>query len=179
MTEDPLPRSALAMNRTGRLTPEQIRALHVDANQSRRSGTLAGLAILAFGALILWGTVMGRVPGSRLQSFGIGGALAAVGAIMLATQGMSRGPRAAQLASESTPLEILEGPLRRERFDPTSLGGHSYATKGAARYDYRLHVGARRIVVSEKIYNASPDGGIVRVFLLPNSDRVVNLECLD
>lgn len=74
--------------------------MRADANQSRRSGTLAGIAILALGALILWGTVMGRIPG------------------------------------------------------------------------------ARRFAVSERIYNASPDDGIVRVFLLSNSDRVVKLERL-
>ncbi len=111
---------------------------------------------IGFGVLILWGTVTGRVPGSRLQSFWISGALAAVGAIMLATQGMSRGPRAAQLASESTRLEIIEGPFRRERLDPTSLGGHTYATKGDARYDYLLFVGTRRIRVSEKSTTRRP-----------------------
>ena len=176
MAQDPFPPDALADNRAGRLTDGQIRALRADADSSRRSGLMAGVALAGLGLFILWGTMAGRVPGPRLQSLAIGAALAIGGGLLLASGGMTRGPRAAQAASESTVLERVEGPFRRERRDLRTLGGHTYATRGDARYDYTLHVGDRRLRVSAAVYEASPDDGIVRVYLLPGSDRVVNLE---
>lgn len=176
MAQNPFSTGALAENRAGRLTAEQIRDLRADAGASKRSGLTAGVAVTALGLVILWGTLAGRVPGPRLQSLAVGAALAIAGGLLLASGGMTRGPRAAQAASESTVLERVEGPFRRERYDPQVLGGHSYATRGDARYDYFLHVGGRRIRVSQAVHDASPEDGIVRVYLLPGSDRVVNLE---
>ena len=176
MVQDPFPRAALADNRAGRLTAGQISSLRLDAKTSKRSGVMAGVAILAFGLLILWGTLAGRVPGSRLQPLAVGGIFVLGGGLLLRAGGMTRGPRAAEAASESTVLDVLEGPFRRERHDRNSLGDNIRSTRGSARYLYYLYVGPRQFSVSESAYNAAPDDGIVRVYLLPASDRVVNLE---
>jgi hypothetical protein len=175
MAQDPFPRSALDDNRAGRLTAEQIRGLRVDARESKRSGVLAGIALLAFGLVIVWGTFAGRVPGSRLQSFAVGAVIAVVGGLMLASRGMTRGPRAAEAASESTVLDVVEGPFRRERVDRQILGS-THSSSGSARYLYYLYIGDRRLSVGEPAYDAAPDNGVVRAYLLPSSDRIVNLE---
>jgi hypothetical protein len=175
MAQDPFPRSALDDNRAGRLTAEQIRGLRVDARESKRSGVLAGIALLAFGLVIVWGTLTGRVPGSRMQSFAVGAVIAVVGGLMLASRGMTRGPRAAEAASESTVLDVVEGPFRRERVDRQILGS-THSSSGSARYLYYLYIGDRRLSVGEPAYDAAPDNGVVRAYLLPSSDRIVNLE---
>ena len=179
MAQDPFPRSALDDNRAGRLTADQIRDLHVDARESKRSGVTAGLALLAVGLFILWGTLAGRVPGSRLQSLSVGAAIAVVGGLLLASRGMTRGPRAAQAASESTVLDVVEGSFRRQRVDrqlAQDLLGATRSLSAGARYDYFLHVGDRRLSVGQPAYEAAPEDGIVRAYLLPGSDRIVNLE---
>jgi hypothetical protein len=178
MAQPPFSTRALPENRAGRLTAEQVRDLRADAGRSKRSGLLAGFAIAAFGLVIVVGTLAGRVPGSRLQSPAVGSALAIGGALWLRSGGMTRGPRAAQAASEATALAVIEGPLRRERSDVQALGDHSYASRGDARHAFYLHVGARTLRVSQAQYDASPEGGVVRAFVLPNSDRLVNLERL-
>jgi hypothetical protein len=181
MTLDPFPRSALDQNRARRLTEEQIRGLHLDARESKRSGVMAGLALVAFGLFILWGTLAGRVPGSRLASLAVGAAIALVGGLLLGTRGMTRGPRAAEGASASTVLDAVEGPFRRERVDrqlDEDLAGSSHSLRASARYRYFLHVGGRRLSVGQPAYDAAPENGIVRVYLLPGSDRIVNLERL-
>jgi hypothetical protein len=176
MTQDPFPRAALGDNRAGRLTAEQIQALHLDASKSQRSGLLAGLALLAFGLVIVGGTLAGRIPGSRLQSLAVGAAFAIFGALLLKGKGMTRGPRAERAASESTVLDVVEGRFRKERVDRQILGGSTHASKGSARYLYLLHVGERRLSVGETAFDAAPDDGIVRAYLLPSSDVVVNLD---
>jgi hypothetical protein len=92
---------------------------------------------------------------------------------------MTRGPRAAEAASESTVLDVVEGPFRRERvdrqFDQDLVGGTRSLSAGA-RYNYFLHVGSRRLSVGQPAYDAAPEIGIVRAYLLPGSDRIVNLE---
>jgi hypothetical protein len=178
MAQTPFPTSALADNRAGRLTAEQIRDLRLDARKSRSSGLLAGVALAAMGLFIVWGTLAGRIPGSRLQSLAVGAAFAIGGGLLLASGGMTRGPRAEQAASASTVLELVEGPFRRERSDLQSLEGHAHASRGNARYSYRLFVGDRSFSVAEEAYLAAPDDGLVRVYVLPNSDRVINLERL-
>jgi hypothetical protein len=174
--QDPFPRSALAENRAGRITAEQLAALRMDAGKSKRSGLLAGLAISAFGLFILWGTLAGRVPGSKLQSLGVGALFTVVGVLFLGAGGMTRGTRAEAAASESTVLEPLEGPFRRRREERLVETGPSHAKRGSARYLYYLYVGDRRFSVGEAAFDASPDDGIVRAYLLPGSDVIVNLE---
>ncbi len=179
MAQDPFPRSALDDNRAGRLTAEQIRGLQIDARESKRSGVLAGFTLLAVGLFILWGTIAGRVPGSRLQSLAVGGAIAVVGGLLLGSRGMTRGPRAAETASESTVLDVVEGPFRRERSDrqfAQDLAGSTRSLHTGAQYNYFLHVGDHRLSVGQPAYDAAPEDGIVRVYLLPRSDRIVNLE---
>lgn len=179
MATEPFPASALAENRQLRLTSGQIAALHADAKVSKRSGSLAGLWLLALGLLILGGTIAGRVPGSRLQSIGVGAALAVLGGFMLSSKGASRGVVASQMVSSSTVLGMVEGPIRREMADrqlAADLVGATRTIRGDARYDFLLHVGGRRFNVGRPMYEAAPDAGLVRVYVLPGSDRIVNLE---
>ena len=179
MTPEPFPPGALDDNRALRLTGEQVRDLHRDARESKSPGVTAGLALLGFGLFILWGTLAGRVPGSRLASLAVGATIALVGGLLLGSRGMTRGPRAAERASESTVLDVVEGPIRRERVDlELDLAGSSHRLRASARYSCFLHVGGRRLSVGQPAYDAAPEDAVVRAYLLPDSDRIVNLERL-
>jgi len=128
---------------------------------------------------ILWGALTGRAPGSRWEGLALGAVFAAIGVLMLRSGGMTRGPRASQAASPSTVLDIVEGPFRREVRGPglmdaaLELRSNSYSNDTD---DYILHVDERQFNVGRPQFDAAPQDGIVRAYLLPGSDRIVNLE---
>jgi len=179
MAEEIFPASALAENRQRRLTPEQVKALQADAKVSKQSGGTAGLWLLLVGALLLGGTIAGRVPGSKLQSLAVGAAIAGIGVFLLISQGRTRGVVASEIVSGSTILDTIEGPIRREQYDrqpAADLLGSGRNIRGDARYHFYLHIGGRRFDVGRPAYEAAPHDGVVRAYVLPDSDRLVNLE---
>jgi hypothetical protein len=72
----------------------------------------------------------------------------------------------------------LEGPIRRDRRDRRDglLGEDSSHISPGNEYEYHLLVGDRSFTVSHEQWDAAPEDGIVRVYLLGDSDRIVNLE---
>ena len=179
MAAEPFPSTALAENRERHLTAEQLRDLHIDAKASKRSSGQAGIWLLAVGVLLLAGTIMGRVPGSKVQSLLVGASIAGVGVLMLSQGGRTSGVQGEQVANESTVLDVIEGPIRRQLDDKQvgmDLVGATRNIRGDARYNFYLHVGERRFDVGRPAFEAAPEDGIVRVYLLPGTDRIVNLE---
>jgi hypothetical protein len=181
MAMEPFPSSALEVNRQLRLTAEQIRDLHADAVESKRSLNMAGFWVIAVGLFIIAGTAMGRAKGSPIQSYLLGGAIVGVGALVLSPRAKNSGVTGSAIASESTVLDRVEGAIRREMFDKQpgmDLLGATRNIRGDARYDFLLHVGERRFDVGRPAYEAAPGEGLVCVYLLPGTDRIVNLERL-
>ena len=173
MAADPFPPTALEANRSGRLTPEQVALYRAEAASDRRNLLFAGIAIMGFGAVILFGAVSGRIPGGRLEPLAVGGAILAFGAVV-AWFGGIRGSQAKAAAAAAGRVTSIEGPFRRDRRDRRDTDpGH---ISPGNEYEYYLLVGDRSFTVSREQWEAAPEDGVVRVYLLGDSDRIVNLE---
>jgi hypothetical protein len=172
MASDPFPRSALDANRSGRLTPEQSTFYRAEASTDRKNLILAGIAVTVFGAVILFGAITGRIPGSRLEPLLIGAAILAFG-LALTYFGGIRGSAAKTAAVAEGHVTSLEGPFRRERRDRREDSDH---VSPGNEYEYYLLVGDRSFTVSQEAWEAAPEDGVVRVYLLGDSSRIVNLE---
>ncbi len=177
MEPEPFPRAALEANRSGRLTSDQEALYQREAASDRTNLLVAGLVVSGVGAVILLGTLAGRIPGSRLESLLGGAALLAVG-IVVAWFGGIRGAQAKAAAAHAGRVTSLEGALRRDRRDRRDgpFGAGSSHISPGNEYEYYLLVGDRSFTVSREQWDAAPVDGIVRVYLLGDSDRIVNLE---
>ncbi len=172
MASDPFPRNALDANRSGRLTPEQSTFYQAEAATDRKNLVFAGIAVTVFGVVILFGAITGRIPGSRLEPLLIGAAILAFG-VALTYFGGIRGSAAKAAAAAEGRVTSLEGPFRRDRRDRRDDEDHVSAGN---EYEYYLVVGDRSFSVSRDQWEAAPEDGVVRVYLLGDSSRIVNLE---
>ena len=177
MPPEPFPRAALDANRSGRLTPDQSAIYRGEAASDRRNLLVGGLAIAGLGAVVVFGALTGRAPGGRLESLLVGVALLAVGAVVAYFVGI-RGSQAKAVAVDAGRVASLEGPIRRDRRDRRDglFGDDSSHISPGDEYEYYLLVGDRRFSVPREQWEAAPEDGIVRVYLLGDSDRIVNLE---
>jgi len=173
---DPFPRSALDANRSGHLTPDQAVLYRQEAATDRRTALFAGVAIAAFGALIVAGGVTGKAPGSRVETLLIGVALLGVGLVVAYFAGI-QGAKAKAAAARTGTVTMIEGPFTRDRRDRRDIfGADSGHYSPGNEYEYYLLVGDRRFTVAQEAWDAAPADGVVRVYLLGTSDRIVNLE---
>ena len=173
MAAEPFPPTALDANRSGRLTPDQVVIYRAEAASDRRNLLFAGIAVMGFGAVILFGAVSGRIPGGRLEPLAVGAAILAFGAVVTWFGGI-RGSQAKAAAAAAGRVTSLEGPFRRDRRDRRDTdSGH---ISPGNEYEYHLLVGDRSFTVSREQWEAAPEDGVVRVYLLGDSDRIVNLE---
>lgn len=172
MPTDPYPPSALDANRAGHLTPEQTTLYRAEAATDRRNLVFAGISVMVFGAVIVFGAVTGRIPGGRLEPLLVGATILAFG-VALTYFGGIRGSAAKAAAADAGRVTSLEGPFRRERRDRRDDTDH---ISPGNEYEYYLLVGERRFDVSRDQWEAAPEDGVVRVYLLGDSNRIVNLE---
>ena len=177
MLLESFPRSALDANRSGRLTPDQSASYRGEAASDRKNLLIAGLVVAGLGAAVVFGALTGRAPGGRLESFLVGAALLAVG-VVVAFFGGIRGSQAKAAAVGAGRVASVEGPIRRDRRDRRDgmFGDDSSHISPGNEYEYSLLVGDRSFSVSLEQWEAAPEDGIVRVYLLGDSDRIVNLE---
>ena len=176
MPPDPFPRAALAANRSGRLTPDQTALYREEAASDRRNLLMAGLVIAALGTAVVFGSITGRITSGRLESLVVGAGLLVVG-VAVAWFGGIRGSRAKAAAAGAGRVTSLDGPIRRERRDrrDEAFGDSDHISPGN-EYAYYLLVGDRSFSVSRDQWDAAPQDGIVRAYLLGESDRIVNLD---
>jgi hypothetical protein len=173
MAASPFPREALDANRSGHLTPDQVTLYKEEAATDRRNLLLAGVAVTVFGAVILFGAVSGRIAGGRLEPLALGGGILLFG-LALAWFGGIRGSSAKAARAASGRVTSIEGSFRRDRRDRSDdTDGH---VSPGNQYEYYLLVDDRRFIVSRDQWDAAPEDGVVRVYLLGDSDRIVNLE---
>ena len=177
MPPEPFPRAALDANRSGRLTPDQSAFYRGEAASDRKNLLVGGLVVAGLGAVVVIGALTGRAPGGRLESLLVGVALLAVGALVAYFVGI-RGSQAKAVAVDAGRVASLEGPIRRDRRDRRDglFGDDSSHISPGNEYEYYLLVGDRRFSVPREQWEAAPEDGIVRVYLLGDSDRIVNLE---
>jgi hypothetical protein len=165
LTTAPLHPEALEQNRQGRLTDAQRKAW------TGRAGILGGdlrmfaLFFAIVGAVLLLAPGQVSLPGPIRIVAGVGCLVAAayVAYLSLGGSSMSRDARAGRVLT-------VEGPVTTDR---VQAGGG-----GVALTHYYLLVAGGRYECSPQAVDLVGIGGVFRVYYLPRSRRVVNLERL-
>ncbi len=163
-TASPFRADALEANRGGVLTEEQRRAMEAYVRNSRGNTLTTAAVVAVIGIVILmsrsfaWGAAMR--PLAALAAFAIAGALVLgwLGVFSL----LLRDARAGR-------VEAIEGPILR------ASGSWNTATASNRCY---IKVAGRQFVTGRSGLEALPLAGIVRLYYLPRSRRVVNVERL-
>lgn len=153
---------ALEANRGGRLSDTQRDNLR-SYDRGTGTGNLRVAALCVVLAIVL---LVSSSPGKNawLRPYGAVGALAVAGYLVLRSRG--RGSRLSR-DLRSGRVQTVEGAISKS---------HSYFGDNANVY--YLIVAEKRFSVSSGSYGAAPDAGIVRVYYLPKSRHVVNIERL-
>jgi hypothetical protein len=161
--QSPFSKIALPTNQSGRLTDEQSQ-LWARIAKFRRQSVRGVAYVFAFiGAFLL----LANGPAAKAAARANGGLIfLAIAAILIVAASLE--PVNADVREGR--VESVEGAIaKRTRMPGKAPGSRSYY----------LDVGGRRLqTISRLGYDAAPDAGYVRVYFLPRSRRVVNLEQL-
>jgi len=161
--ESPFSQSALSTNQSGRLTDEQSQRWARIAKGRRQSVRGVAYVFAAMSALLLFFPGPAANAAARTKggiAFLAGTAILLVGANLEPVNADVREGR----------VESVEGAIAKRLRQSRGPGGGSQF--------YYLDVGGRRLRASRVAFDAAPDAGYVRVYFLPRSGRVVNLEQL-
>ena len=161
----PFPLDALEANRRGRLTDGQRK----DWTGAERnwSGTVSLMALVLAVAGVALVAGVGQTP---LPTFARllagGGCLVAAGLLAYVSV----------LGGGALARDLRDG--RVESVDGAIAKSHQQVNAGAQPGFYYLEVAGRRLRCGLAAYNAAPEAGIVRVYYLPRSSKVVSFERL-
>ncbi len=162
----PFPVEALPDNRAGRLTDEQRRGL-ASVDRGWRKNELVGALIFAVVGVVVM-TAEGPASGAVVRLVaGVAALIAAGFFVWRATPGGD--PLSRDLAAGR--VESVEGALGKRIENFSSSRGDGLST-------YYFGVAGRSFEVGSVTYHAAPEAGIVRLYFLPRSHKVVNLERL-
>ncbi len=157
----PFAADALAANQGGRLTDAQ-RNLYRGADRSTRRTELY-LAVGAIVIAVLLITSTGPAPNAAFRP--LVAAICVVAAVILAWR--------ATLAPDSLSRDLAAGSV------VTVEGAVLRSTRQGKNTEWHyLRVAGQTFEVPRSVYDASPEAGYVRVYYLPRSKKVVNLEVL-
>jgi hypothetical protein len=163
-TEDgPFPPSAVAENSAGRLTDEQ-RAHWRQMSRGTRKAELS-LAVI----VVIIGAVVAFAPGPAKDATikPLIGLVCLVIAVILVVRGLTGGDKITEDLRGGR-VESIDGAIAKHVIQAESRGSSSET--------HYLDVGGKRFEVSAIGYATAPDAGYVRLFYLPRSHRVVNLQ---
>lgn len=167
MTDQPagsLHADALEANRAGRLTDTQ-RADWTSSDRGWRKNELVGAGICVVLAAILFNAGFGA-HGSPSQL--LLGVAFAVGAVFFMVRGLlNLDPLAADLRTGR--VDSVEGAVAKSR---------GYTSGRTTTETFFVEVEGQRFTIHQRTFDALPEAGIVRLFYLPRSRRVVNFEQL-
>ncbi len=156
---------ALEANRAGRLTDAQARELRARASSTRKELLVLAVGFAVIGVVVLTGP--GPASGAAVRL--IGGVAGLVIGAALAVAGLPVGSALARELRDPR-VDTVEGAvLRNER---------RVHAAGSSRATYSITVAHRRYAVDRALFDATPDAGHVRIYVLPRSHTVVNLERL-
>ena len=158
----PFPADALDANRANRLSAEQRTWLRSLAKGSR--GTMRSLAFVCFALAVILLFFADKGGVERIL-FGL--VALAVGAFFFVRGFLGIDPLDADLREGY--VESVEGAIAKRR---VSTGGRS------ASVTHWIDVEHKQMRAFKDQYDAAPDAGYVRVYYVPHSMRVVNLERL-
>lgn len=163
------PAAALKANRAGRLTAQQRQGWATRSAMRRKSLLSGAVLAIAMGTIV---AVAAKKSLPAYEHYGVAALayLIAVGLIVFAATGsdnITKDVRGGKVAE-------VEGAITKRRVNPNT--GNS-GTENAPTL-YYIDVEGVRLQTGRDRYEAAPDAGIVRVYYLPRSKRVVNLEIL-
>lgn len=165
MTEkgSPFSTDALPINQSGRLSDEQSERWTKIARGRRQSIRGAALPFAAIGAFLF----LASGPPAKAAARTTGGLVfLTIAAILVVAANV-----------EPVNADVREG--RVESVEGAIAKRSWYRSSRARSRSYYFEVGGRRLqALSRLSYDAAPDAGYVRVYFLPRSRRVVNLEQL-
>jgi hypothetical protein len=158
----PFSPEALAANGSGRLTDEQTRHWQQFARQRRNGRRGASGLVAAFAAVLLIAHGPASSAATR-EAVGLGCLALAAGIFVTA------GRDTAMADVRAGRVDVVEGAIGKR-----VVRAHGPSSGNTYYFD----IGDRHLRTSRAAYDAAPDAGIVRVYYLPRSGRVVNLERL-
>lgn len=158
---------SLEANRGGGLTPKQ-RAWVGRVERAWWKNELVGAGIFAIIGVLILTSSGGNYPAAVRLAVGLG--FLAIAAFFLfrsipGTNALARDERAAK-------VEAVEGP-----FGKHSVHSPSRGSQGSHPF-YYFDIGEQHFEVGYQTYEAAPDHGMMRLYVLPDSHKVVNFERL-
>jgi hypothetical protein len=161
----PFPQSALAANASGQLTDDQRRIWRSNSRGYRKS------ELTFVGILVIIGALVAFAPGpSKYATIKpIIGIVCFVIAALLLVRALTGGDAISEDVRAGR-VESVEGAITK--FAQTGNG------RGSSSTAFYIDVSGKRLHVYRAGYQAAPDAGYVRVYYLPKSRHVINLERL-
>ncbi|HEY2887451.1 MAG TPA: hypothetical protein VGJ17_02465 [Candidatus Limnocylindrales bacterium] len=157
----PFPADALAANQAGKLTDAQRSLYRGDDRSTRKTELYLAVGAIVIAVLLITST--GPGPNAALRP--LFAAICVVVAAILAFR--------ATLAPDSLSRDLATGSV--VAIDGAVLRS---SREGKNTEWFYLTVAGQRFEVPRSVYNACPEAGYVRVYYLPRSKKVVNLEVL-
>jgi hypothetical protein len=155
----PYAADALAANQAGKLTDQQRLQFRGQDRSFRKNELIGAAGAAVIGVLLI--TSSGPTPNGWLRPVGTIVAFV-VAALLLVRATLATDSLSSDLASGS--VETVEGAVLRD------------IRQGRQTEWFYLHVAGKTFSVPRSLYDAAPEAGYVRVYFLPRSKTVVNLE---
>jgi hypothetical protein len=157
----PFAADALAANQGGQLTDAQRNLYRGDDRSTRKTELYLAVGAIVIAILLITST--GPAPNAAFRP--LVAAICVVAALVLVFR--------ATLAPDSLSRDLSAGSV------VTVEGAVLRGIRQGQRTEwFTLEVAGQRFDVPRSVYNASPEAGYVRVYYLPRSKKVVNLEVL-
>ena len=155
----------LETNKAGRLSDSQRKGF-ANLDRAIRKDQFFFAAVFLILAVVLF-TANGPAPNAGLRP--VAAAVLVVLAAVFLLRAMTLGDSLLQ-DLRSGRVDSIEGALGRRRLSTDSRGSVSTL--------YYFDVSGRSFSVGERTYDAAPEAGIIRLYFLPRSHKVVNFERL-
>ena len=157
----PLNPAELETNQAGRLTDSQRQSYRTLARSFRKNEFVGALFCAAIAAILL--TATGPAPSAQYRPLASAAFLLA--AVFFVARATVLGDSVSQDV-RSGKVEMVEG----------AVGKRRVSSNGSISSFYYLTVAGKSFSVGIATYEATPEAGIVRLYYLPRSHKVVNLE---
>ena len=161
----PSPQSALATNAGGQLTDDQRRQWRANSRGYRKSELSFAVIVAIIGALVAFAP--GPAKDATIKP--IIGIVCFVIAALLLVRAFTGGDAVSEDVRAGR-VESVAGAITK--FERQTEG------RGSGTASYYIDVNGKRLQAYRSEYLAAPEAGYVRVYFLPKSRRVVNLEHL-
>lgn len=155
----PYAADALAANQAGQLTDQQRQQFRGQDRSFRKNELIGAAGAAIIGVLLI--TSSGPTSNAWIRPVGTVVAFV-IAALLLVRATLFRDLLSSDLASGS--VETVEGAVLRD------------IRQGQQTESFYLHVAGKTFSVPRSLYEAAPEAGYVRVYFLPRSKTVINLE---